>query len=89
MGKDPEKLRPTSTARTFSTHSFYLHNQPHPVLPKQKGPSRSPDPLVNHASTYCGGVVGGTEIGFGGSGGFGAVNPGITGVCGVTPVAAL
>src|SRR5437868_15120487 len=38
---------------------------------------------------YCGGGFGVTEIGFGGSGGFGVVNPGITGVCPITPAAAL
>lgn len=38
--------------------------------------------------TYCGGVFGVTEIGFGGSGAFGAVNPGITGFCPITPLAA-
>src|ERR1700679_2449235 len=53
----------------------------------KKGPSQSPDPHA-HTKTYCGGGGGVAVIGFGGSGAFGAVNPGITGACPTVPFAA-
>ena len=57
---------------------------------KKKGPEPKPGPSRKPKTSYCcGGVFGVTEIGFGASGAFGAVNPGMIGLCPVTPVAAL
>ncbi len=55
---------------------------------KKKGPEPKPGPSRKPTLIYCGGVFGVTEIGFGASGAFGAVNPGITGFVPSVPNAA-
>jgi hypothetical protein len=83
------QLRRESRYRTIFDVWCSDPEMPSPLAqqPEKKGPSRNPDPLAIQ-DLYCGGVFGLTEIGFGGSGALGFVNPGMTGVC-VTPVAAL
>jgi hypothetical protein len=73
------RREPASAKRLSSKH------QPS----KQKRPELSPNLFALPVYAYCTlGDGGCAEIGFGASGAFGAVNPGITGVCPTVPFAA-
>ena len=82
-------------ARTLPAFVSHLLFPPHPntnsVITSgaaKKGPEPMPGPISHITTNYCVGGTGLITIGFGASGAFGAVNPGITGACPITPVAA-